>query len=63
MNYEGVLRGNNVIKYVPKESIVKLKIGDRIELAGAQFARLAKAVFAEIESKFLRTGANNGASA
>lgn len=53
MNNEGVLRGNNVIKFVPDKSVVKLNIGDRIKLTSAQFERLAKAFFAEIESKFL----------
>ena len=58
MNHEGVLHCNNVIKFVPDESVVKLKIGDQIELTGAQFERLAKAFFAEIESKFIRSGGN-----
>ncbi len=54
MNNDGVLRGNKVIKFVPDESVVKLDIGDRIELTMEQFARLADAFFAEIESKFLQ---------
>ena len=53
MNNDGVLGGNNVIKFVPDKSVAKLNIGDRINLTAAQFARLAKSVFAEIESKFL----------
>ena len=53
VNNDGVLRGNNVIKFVPDKSVVKLNIGDRIKLTAAQFERLAKAFFAEIESKFL----------
>ena len=53
MDNGGVLRGNNVIKLVPHESVLKLDIGDRIELTAAQFDRLAKAFFAEIEAKFL----------
>ena len=53
MDNGGVLRGNNVIKLVPGESVLKLGIGDRIELTAAQFDRLAKAFFAEIEAKFL----------
>jgi hypothetical protein len=53
MNNDGVLRGNNVIKLIPDQSVVKLNIGDRIKLSAAQFERLSKAFFAEIESKFL----------
>src|ERR1022692_2005413 len=30
INNKGVLRGNNVIKYIPEESVVKLHVGDRI---------------------------------
>jgi hypothetical protein len=51
---DGTLRGNNVIKLVPDESVLKLDIGDRIELTAAQFERLAKAFISEIESKFQR---------
>jgi hypothetical protein len=47
-----VLRGNKVVKYVPEQSVVKLNIGDRIRLTQAQFERLAKAFFTEIELKF-----------
>jgi hypothetical protein len=53
MNHDGVLRGNNVIKLIPDESVLKLEIGDRIGLSEAQFGRLSKAFFAEIEAKFL----------
>jgi hypothetical protein len=54
MNNDGVLRANNVIRFVPDTSVVKLDIGDRIELTMAQFERLAKAFFAEIETKFIQ---------
>jgi hypothetical protein len=53
MNNAGVLCGSNVIKLIPDQSVVKLDIGDRIRLSAAQFERLSKAFFAEIESKFL----------
>ncbi|MGZ4277663.1 MAG: hypothetical protein ACXVFN_15315 [Solirubrobacteraceae bacterium] len=53
MNNDGVLRDNNVIKLVPDQSVLKLAIGDRIRLSAAQFERLSKAFFAEIESRFL----------
>jgi hypothetical protein len=52
MNNDSVLSASKVIKLVPDESVVKVKIGDRIKLTGAQFERLAKAFFAEIEARF-----------
>jgi hypothetical protein len=54
MNNDGVLRGNNVIKYVPEQSVLKLELGDRIELSAAEFDRLAKAFFADLEAKFVK---------
>jgi hypothetical protein len=54
MNNDGVLRGNNVIKYAPEQSVLKLEPGDRIELSAAQFDRLAKAFFADLEAKFVK---------
>jgi hypothetical protein len=53
MNHDGVLRGNNVIKLVPEESVLKLNLGDRIRLSAAQFERLSKAFLGEIRSKFV----------
>jgi hypothetical protein len=53
MNNDGILRGNNVIKFVPGESVLKLNVGDRIKLTATQFERLAKAFFADLEAKFL----------
>jgi hypothetical protein len=53
MNNGGELRGNNVIKYVPDQSVLKLDIGERIKLNAAEFERLAKAFFAEIKSRFV----------
>jgi hypothetical protein len=53
MNNYGVLRGNNVVKFIPGESVLKLKIGDQVQLTAKQFERLASAFFADIESKFL----------
>src|SRR3954463_2405637 len=53
MNNGGVLRGNNVIKYSPEESVLGLEIGDQIELTKAQFEELSKAFLAEIEAKYL----------
>lgn len=57
MDHDRVLVGNSVIKFVPDQSVLKLTIGDRIELTSSQFERLAKAFFTEIESKFVRTRA------
>jgi hypothetical protein len=53
MNNGAILRGNNVIKFAPEESVLKLTVGDKIKLTAAQFERLAKAFLAEIQSKFL----------
>jgi len=53
MNNGGVLRGNNVIKLVPEESVLRLDIGDEITMNAAQFERLAKAFLAELEAKFV----------
>lgn len=50
---DGVMRGNNVIKLVPDQSVVKLEIGDRIRLSAAQFERLSTAFLAEIEARFV----------
>jgi hypothetical protein len=49
----GLLRGNNVIKYAPDQSVLGLDVGDRIKLTAVEFERLAKAFFAEIEAKFV----------
>ena len=45
MNNSGVLRGNNVIKYVPEQSVVKMPIGDPIKLTASEFERLSSAFF------------------
>jgi hypothetical protein len=52
MNNAGVLATNNVIKYVPEQSVVKLNAGDRIRLTAEQFERLSAAFFEELERKF-----------
>ena len=42
-----------MIKYVPEQSIVGLKIGDPIRLTADQFEPLSTAFFAELEKKFV----------
>jgi hypothetical protein len=41
------------VTLIPQQSVLKLNVGDRIRLSAAQFERLAKAFFAEIERKYL----------
>ena len=53
MNNGGVFRGNNVIKYVPEQAVVKIKPGDQIRLTADDFERLSAAFFADLEQKFL----------
>ena len=53
MNNGGRLRGNNVIKYKPEASVLKLQPGDPIEISAARFKRLCKAFLAELDAKFV----------
>jgi hypothetical protein len=53
LNNGGILRENNVINYIPAQSVVKLDLGDPIRLSEREFERLSAAFFAEIERKFL----------
>ena len=53
LSNDGVMRTNNVIKYVPGKSVLKLEAGAKIRLTQGDFERLSKAFFAELESKFL----------
>jgi|SRR5947209_6161538 len=54
MNNNGSLRGINVIKYVPEDSVLGLDLGDRINLSAAEFERLSKAFFADLEAKYVK---------
>src|SRR5581483_3388873 len=54
MNNGGELRGNNVIKYKPEEAVLKLKLGDPIRLDAAQFERLSRAFFKDLQAKFVQ---------
>ena len=47
------------LKLPPEKSVLKLKVGDNIQLSHAEFVRLADAFFAEIEKKYLSTVAEN----
>jgi hypothetical protein len=53
MNNGGVLRTNNVIKWVPEDTVLKLRAGDTIALTADDFERLADAFFEELKRKFL----------
>jgi hypothetical protein len=53
MTTMGSYSATNVIKLVPDQSVLKLNIGERITLSAAQFERLSKAFFNEIQAKFL----------
>ena len=48
----GVLAADKTIKYQPEKSVLKLAIGDEIQLDEAQFRALFEAYFAELEAKF-----------
>ncbi len=50
INNDGLLRGNNVIKLVPEESVSKLGFGEQITLSASQFERLARAFLSEIQA-------------
>jgi uncharacterized protein (DUF2237 family) len=54
MNNGGHLRGNNVIKYRPEESVLKLEPGDQITISAAQFERLSNAFLAELDARFVK---------
>jgi hypothetical protein len=53
INNKGILRGNNVVKLVPDDSVLKLQVGDPIRLSAVDFERLSSAFLAEIEAKFV----------
>jgi hypothetical protein len=53
MHNGGILRASNVVKLVPEQSVLKLRVGDVIRLTAGDFERLSTAFFAELEAKFL----------
>jgi hypothetical protein len=48
-----ILRSSTVIRLVPEQSVLKLRVGDPVRLTADDFGRLAEAVFAELERTFL----------
>jgi hypothetical protein len=40
------------VKLVPEKSVLKLRVGDEVQLSQADFVRLASAFFAEIEKRY-----------
>ena len=53
LNNGGVFRTNSVIKYVPKDAVLGLEEGDRIELNAKQFKALSNRFFADLEARFV----------
>jgi hypothetical protein len=54
MNNDGVLQAHTVLKYLPEQAVVQLKVGDRIRLSLDDFERLSSAFFAELERRFVQ---------
>jgi hypothetical protein len=53
MNNGGILRGVSVIKLVPEEPVLTLRVGEPIRLTADQSECLAAAFLAELERTFL----------
>lgn len=51
---DSTLRGNNVIKLKPEQSVLKLDVGDNIDLRANDFERLYKAFLTDLEAKFVK---------
>ena len=52
LNNGGVMAADKQIKMDPDTSVLKYAVGDEIALSEADFVRLAKGFFAEIEQKY-----------
>jgi hypothetical protein len=52
LHHDGVLTADKTIKYSASTSILKLQIGNEIQLTEEKFRNLFKAFFSEIEAKF-----------
>jgi hypothetical protein len=59
LNNDGILRGNNVIKFIPDQSVLGLEIGERIEPGATEFQALVGAFLREIEARFVTAGARS----
>ncbi|MCU1605186.1 MAG: hypothetical protein JWP46_1651 [Modestobacter sp.] len=57
MNNDGVMRGTNVIKYVPEQAVVGIIVDEPIRLTAEDFTRLSTAFFAELERRFVAPSA------
>ena len=53
LNNDGMMAADKTIKLDPTRSLLKFHVGDKIKLNEDRFARLSKAFFAEIETKYL----------
>jgi hypothetical protein len=53
LNNDGIMRADKQIKLAPERSVLKLNVGDPIELTEEEFDRLSVAFFAELERRFL----------
>lgn len=53
MNNRGVLRVGNLIKFIPEETVLKLRPGDAIALSQEDFERLSTAFFEQVQKRFL----------
>lgn len=51
-NNGGVMSPDSTIKYVPSKSVLKYRVGVKIELTELGFVRLCEAFLADIEAKF-----------
>ena len=60
MNNDGILRAGNVIKLIPEESVVKLRIGERIRLTAEGFDRALGSVLRRDRTQVPSRGARRG---
>jgi len=52
LEHGGVMSPDNSIKYNPAKAVLQIPLGGEIRLTDADFERLFRAYFAEIEAKF-----------
>ena len=53
MNHDGAMCADETIKIDPAKSVLKYRVGDKINLNVADFILLSSCFFAEIEEKYL----------